>query len=65
MLLEVDFNYQKLNMKEWFIKRCSPESVNEKKMKKICFSKQDQKSKNIEKGVPFAVTYHPLLNKLP
>ena len=29
-------------------------------MKKVCFSKQGQKFKRAEKGVPFAVTYHPV-----
>ena len=33
-------------------------------MKKVHFSKQGQKSKKVEKGAPFALTYHPLLNKL-
>ena len=51
-------------MKGWFIKRGYPESVIEKEMKKVCFSKQVQKSKKAEKRVPFVVTYHPLLNKL-
>ena len=62
--LEKDFNYHKLNMKERFIKRGYPESVIEKEMQKVHFSKQGQKSKKVEKGVPFVVTYHPLLNKL-
>ena len=43
--LEKDFNYHKLNMKEWFIKRGYPESVIDKEMNKICFSEQGQKSK--------------------
>ena len=33
-------------------------------MKKVRFAEQDQKSKKVEKGVPFVVTYHPLLSKL-
>ena len=33
-------------------------------MRKVCFSEQGQKSKKFEKGVPFFVTYHPLLSKL-
>ena len=37
-----DFNPQKLNIKEWFIKRGYPESVIEREMKKVCFSKQGQ-----------------------
>ena len=51
-------------MKEWFIERGYPESVIEKEMKEVRFSKQGQKSKEVEKGVPFVVTYHPLFNKL-
>ena len=47
-----------------YIKRGYPESVIEKEMQKVHFSKQGQKSKKVEKGVPFVVTYHPLLNKL-
>ena len=33
-------------------------------MKKVFFSNQCQTSKKFEKGVPFVVTYHPLLNEL-
>ena len=44
-------------MKEWFIKRGYPESVIEKEMKKVYLSKQGQKSKKVEKGVQFDVTY--------
>lgn len=42
------------------IKKCYPEAVIEKVMKKVCFSKQVEKSKKVEKEVPFDVTYHPL-----
>ena len=62
--LEKDFNYHKLNMKELFIKRGYSKSVIEKEMDKVRFSKQAQKSKKVERGVPFVVIYHPLLNKL-
>ena len=51
-------------MREWFIKRGYPESVIDKEMKKVRFSEQGQKSKKIERGVPFSVTYHPLHSKL-
>ena len=51
-----DFNYHKLNMKEWFIKRGYPESAIEKELIKVRFSKQGQKSKKVEKGLPFDVT---------
>ena len=33
------------------------ESVIEKEMKKVHFSKKDQKPKKVEKGVPFVVTH--------
>ena len=46
--LEKDFNYHKLSIKEWFIKRGYPESVIEKEMKMVHFSKQDQKPKRVE-----------------
>ena len=62
--LEKDFSYHKLNMKELFIKTGCPESVIDKEMEKVPFSEQGQKSKKVEKGVLFVVTYHPLLSKL-
>ena len=61
--LEEDFSYNKLNMKEWYIKKGYPESVIEKEMKKVCFSKQSQKFKKVEK-VEYHLHYHSLLNKL-
>ena len=51
-------------MKEWFIKRGYPESLIDKEMKKVRFSEQGQKSKKVEKGATFVVTYNPLLSKL-
>ena len=51
-------------MKEWFIKRGYPGSMIDTEIKKVRFFEQGQKSKKVEKGVPFVVTYHPLLNKL-
>ena len=51
-------------MKEWFINRGYPQSVIDKEMKKLRFSKRGQKSKKVEKGVPFVDTYRSLLNKL-
>ena len=43
-------------MKQRFIKRDNPESVIQKEMKKVRFSKQGQKSKKVEKGAPFVLT---------
>ena len=51
-------------MKGWLIKRGYPEVVIEKELKKVHFSKQGQKSDKVEKGLPFIVTFHPLINKL-
>ena len=51
-------------MKEWFLKRGYPEPVIKKEMKEVPYYKQGQKSKKVEKGVPFVVTYHAVLNKL-
>ena len=58
-MLGMDFQ-----LKVWFIKKGYREAVIEKEMKKDCFSKQSQKSKNVEKGILLVVTYHPLLHKL-
>ena len=44
-------------MKEWFIERGYPKSVIAKEMKKFRFPEQGQKSKKVEKGVPFVVRY--------
>ena len=44
-----DFNPQKLNIKEWFIKRGYPESVIEREMKKVRFSKQGQNLKRLRR----------------
>ena len=63
--LETDFNAHKLRMKEWFIKRGYPETLIEKEMNKVKFSRESQNTRKIEKGVPFVVTYHPLLKRLP
>ena len=63
--LEDDFNYHKNNMKTWFKKRGYPESVIENEMKKVKFSNERRQSKRKDdKGVPFVVTFHPLLKKL-
>ena len=44
-------------MTEWFIKQGYPESVIDKEMKKFRFSEEGQKSRKVEKGVPFVVRY--------
>ena len=54
--LETDFNAQKLRMKEWFIKRGYPETLIEKEMNKVKFSRDSRNTRKVEKGVPFVVT---------
>ena len=44
-------------MTEWFIKQGYPESVIDKEMKKFRFSEEGQKSRKVEKRVPFVVRY--------
>ena len=63
--LETGFNAQKLRMKEWFIKRGYPETLIEKEMNKVKFSRESQNNRKVEKSVPFVVTYHSLLKRLP
>ena len=50
-------------MKEWFVKRVILNLLLKKKWTSF-FSKQGQKSEKVEKGAPFVVTCHPVLNKL-
>ena len=57
MYVCIYISYHKLNMTEWFIKQSDPESVIDKEMKKFRFSEEGQKSKKVEKRVPFVVRY--------
>ena len=51
-------------MRSWFLKRKYPKKLIDNGMKKvICFPGNLQYKKR-EKGVPFVVTYHPILNSL-
>ena len=51
-------------MKSWFQRRGYPEDVINNGMKKVIFKISSGKSDNKNKGVPFALTYHPLLKKV-
>ena len=51
-------------MKLWFMKRKYPEKLIDNEMKKVRFFHANLQSKKREKGVPFAVTYHPIFNSL-
>ena len=60
-----DFEDHKIEMKSWFKKREYPENQIRSEMNKVKFSnfrpKNSDKNHNM-KGIPLAVTYHPLLN---
>ena len=60
---ENDFNQHESNMKIWFEKRGYPENIIENEMKKVKFASL-LGSKKKSKGIPFVVTYHPLLKQL-
>ena len=58
-----DYRSYCAQMKSWFLKRSYPEHLINAEMKKVKYpSRKSQKSEL--KGVPFVVTYHPLLNEL-
>ena len=61
---ENDFLRYRDEMKSRF-QRCGyPEDVITTEMKKVIFNGNSGKSTNKSKGVPFVLTYHPLLQKL-
>ena len=51
-------------MKPWFQRRGYPEDVTSTEMKKVIFNVNSVKSSNKSEGVPFVLTYHPLLKKV-
>ena len=57
-----DFRDHCLQMRSWFLKRKYPEKLMDNEMKKVRFFPANLQNKKREKGVPFAVTYHPILN---
>ena len=61
---EKDFQDHCLQMRSWFLKRKYPEKLIDNEMKKVRFSAANLQNKKREKGVPFVVTYHPILNSL-
>ena len=64
---EKDFENHKQEMKSWFWKGEYPQNLVSSEMKKVKFSslrlKSNDKNHNI-KGIPYVVTYHPLLKSL-
>ena len=61
---ENDFLRHRDEMKSWFQRRGYPEDVINTEMKKVIFNGNSGKSSNKSKGVPFVLTYHPLLKKV-
>ena len=61
---ENDFLRHRDEMKSWFQRRGYPENVINTEMKKVIFNRNSGKSSNKSKGVPFVLTYHPLLKKV-
>ena len=51
-------------MKSWFQKRAYPDKIIDKELGKVSFSYRGSKSNKKNKGIPFVVTYHPLLQEL-
>ena len=65
---ESDFERNKEKMRSWFVKREYPEypeKLIDSEIRKVKFNIRETNRKNKSKnGVPFVVTYHPLLNSL-
>ena len=62
---ESDFEWNKEKMKSSFVKREYPEKLIDSEIRKVKFNIRETNRKNKSKnGVPFIVTYHPLLNSL-
>ena len=61
---EKDFNQHKSNMKIWFQKQEYPGKIIENEIKKVNFPSCNKIQRKKSKGIPFAVTYHPLLKQL-
>ena len=60
---ENDFKRHKFNMKIWFEKRGYPENIIENEVKKVKFTSCNKVQRRKSKGIPFVVTYHPLLKQ--
>ena len=63
---ERDFKSHKAEMRQWFAKRDYPQDVIDSEMNKVKFSFIDSNNRNRtnRKGIPFVVTFHPLLKCL-
>ena len=62
---EKDFKRHMAGMKQWFAKRDYPQDFINTEMNKVKFPFVESKNNNKkEKGIPFVVTFHPLLKSL-
>ena len=61
---EKNFRDHCLQMRSWFLKKKYPEKLIDNEMKKVRFFPANLQNKKHDKGVPFVVTYHPILNSL-
>ena len=62
---ESDFERNKDNIRSWFVKREYPEKLIDSEITKVKFNIREINRKNESKnGVPFIITYHPLLNSV-
>ena len=62
---EKDFKRHMAGMKQWFAKRDYPQDLINTEMNKVKFPFVGNKNNNKkEKGIPFVVTFHPLLKSL-
>ena len=61
---EEDFKTHIGEMKSWFQKRAHPDKIIDRELDKVGFSYRGSKSDRKNKGIPFVVTYHPLLQEL-
>ena len=60
---ESDFEQNKEKMRSWLVKREYPEKLIDSEIRKVKFNiKETNKKNKSQNGVPFVVTYHPLLN---
>ena len=51
-------------MKSWFLKKVYPKTLVEKDLGKVKFSNKVGNKQQKEKGIPFVVTYHPILKNI-
>ena len=60
-----DFERNKGKTRSWFVMRKYPEKLINSDIRKVKFNIREASSKDKNKnGVPFVVTYHPLINSL-